>query len=363
MTDHIQYRTDHSIGRITLNRPQALNALSLDMVRSLSDTLRAWQYDGAISAVFIDSSSPKAFCAGGDIRFFHQVGTKNPQGGSALLEDFFTEEYALNYLTHFYSKPIITLLDGIVMGGGMGLAQSGPQCRLAVVTERTKMAMPEVNIGLFPDVGGTYFLSRTIGQTGTFLALTGSTINAADALYCGLADVFVPVSGLDEMRNFVNRFDGADMRGALRDFSSAFTAQCDLSKSTLARDQATIDRHFGFDSITAIIASLTGDTEPFAQDALYAMQHRSPTMLCVTLEALRRGATMSLAECLRMERTMVRRTFEHGEVLEGIRAAVVDKDQRPAWNPPQLQDVQSERVAKFFESAWPQHAHPLRELT
>ena len=362
MTHHIQFRVDHSIGRITLDRPQALNALSLDMVRSLSETLRAWQYDDSISAVLIDSSSPKAFCAGGDIRFFHQVGTKNPQGGSALLEDFFTEEYALNHLTHFYSKPIITLLDGIVMGGGMGLAQSGPQCRFAVVTERTKMAMPEVNIGLFPDVGGTYFLSRTIGQTGTFLGLTGRAIDAADALYCGLADVFVPASELDTLRNVLSRCDGADVRGALRDFSAAFSAQFNHSSSNLAQHQPTIDRHFGFDSITAIIESLASDTEPFAQDALHAMQQRSPTMLCVTLEALRRGARMSLAECLRMERTMVRRTFEHGEVLEGIRASVVDKDHRPAWNPPQLQDVQSRSVARFFESAWPAHAHPLREL-
>ena len=362
MSDYIQSRIVNSIGCITLDRPQALNALSLEMVRTLTTILRTWQHDNAITAVLIDSSSAKAFCAGGDIRFFHQVGTSGPQGGSASLEDFFTEEYALNHLTHCYSKPFITLLDGIVMGGGMGLAQSGPQCRFAVVTDRTKMAMPEVNIGLFPDVGGTYFLSRTLGQIGTFIGLTGTVIDAADALYCGLADVFVPSAELESLRHVVTRFEGDDLRTALYDFSAVFSAHCDVSTSNLARHRSVIERHFSFDTVAEIMASLATDSGTFVQQAMHAMLQRSPMMLCVTLEALRRGATLSLADCLRMERTMVRRTFEHGEVLEGIRAAVVDKDHLPAWNPPQLQDVRSASVAGFFESAWPPHAHPLRDL-
>ncbi len=362
MTNFIQYRIVNSTGCITLDRPQALNALSLDMVRALTDIFLIWQRDDAVTTVMIDSSSTKAFCAGGDIRFFHQVGTQPPQGGSALLEDFFTEEYALNHLTHFFSKPVVTLLDGIVMGGGMGLVQSGPQCRMRVVTERTKMAMPEVTIGLFPDVGGTYFLSRTVGQTGIYLGLTGTAIGAADALYCGLADVFVPSEKIDAVRELVKRSDGATVRDALREYGAEFAARRDASLSELAQQRAAIDQHFSLASVPEIMTSLATDDSAFAKQALGAMQQRSPLMLCVTLAALRRGTSQNLAACLRMERTMVRRAFEHGEVLEGIRAAVIDKDHRPTWNPPQVSDVQSTTIARFFEPAWPAHAHPLREL-
>ncbi len=362
MTNYIQSRIINTVGCITLDRPQALNALSLDMVRSLTDLFRAWLHGDAVTAVMIDSSGPKAFCAGGDIRFFHQVGTKSPRGDSALLEDFFTEEYALNYLTHYFPKPVITLLDGVVMGGGMGLVQSGPQSRMRVVTERTKMAMPEVNIGLFPDVGGTYFLSRTVGQTGTYLGLTGSVIDAADALYCGLADVFVPSEKIDAVRKLVTHTEGAKVRETLREFSTAFAKDCEASHSKLAQHRSAIDQHFRFASVAEIMTSLATDDSAFAQQALGAMQQRSPLMLCVTLEALRRGAMLNLADCLRMERTMVRRAFENGEVLEGIRAAVIDKDHRPAWNPPHLSEVQDITIARFFEPAWPAHAHPLRDL-
>ncbi len=156
----------------------------------------AWRDDPAIEAVLIRSSSEKAFCAGGDIRFFYDAGRATPAGGSALLEDFFTEEYALNHLIHHYPKPYIALMDGVVMGGGMGIAQSGEANQLRIVTERTKMAMPEVNIGLFPDVGGSYFLPRTPGKLGIYLGVTGETINAADAVYAGLADVYVPSAQL-----------------------------------------------------------------------------------------------------------------------------------------------------------------------
>ena len=362
MINPIQLRVLNAIGWITLDRPQALNALSLEMVRTLAAIFRTWQSDDAVTALLIDSSHGKAFCAGADIRFFHQVGTQPPQGGSAALEDFFTEEYALNHFIHFFPKPVITLLDGIVMGGGMGLVQSGPQSRMRVVTERTKMAMPEVKIGLFPDVGGTYFLSRSPGSIGTYLGLTGNVIDAADALYCGLADVFIPSPKIDALRTLILHTQGQEVRSAVREFGAAFAPECAASHSELARHQSTIDRHFGFATVAEILSSLATDSSAFAQRTLGVMQQRSPLMQCVTLEALRRGAELNLAACLRMERTMVRRAFEHAEVLEGIRAVVIDKDQRPAWNPPHLQDVKAATIAHFFEPAWPVHAHPLREL-
>jgi enoyl-CoA hydratase/carnithine racemase len=362
MTEFIHASTHHQTGFITLDRPKALNSLSLDMVRALTHTLRAWREDEAIRAVVIRSSSDKAFCAGGDIRFFHQAGHATPQGGSALLEDFFTEEYALNHLIHHYPKPYIALMDGIVMGGGMGISQSGTSSRLRVVTERTKMAMPEVNIGLFPDVGGSYFLSRAPGQIGAYLGVTGEIIGPADALYAGLADVFIPAARLPALSAMLADSGNADLREAVRMFAAPFRTECTAESSTLAARREAIDRHFAYDDVKAIAASLSDDDTAFARETLAVMRKRSPLMMCVTLAQLRRGAGMTVAECLRMERTMVRRSFENGEVLEGIRSLVIDKDNAPKWDPAALNDVSAEMVERFFEPAWPEHAHPLRDL-
>lgn len=360
MTDHVLTRIANRTGIITLDRPKALNSLSLEMVRALTDVLLAWQDDAQVDAVVLTSSSEKALCAGGDIRFFHEVGHKAPTGGSALLEDFFTEEYALNHLIHFYPKPYIAIMDGVVMGGGMGIAQGGPDCGLRIVTERTKMAMPEVNIGLFPDVGGSHFLSHAPGQLGNYLGLTGLTIDAADALYVGLADVFVPGVELPALHALIASTPGAQLPAAIRAFAAPFASM--MGASELQAQRMLVDTHFGAGSIGAIMASLERDDTPFAQQALKAMRQRSPLLMCVTHELLARGASLSVADCLRLERTLVRRNFEHGEVLEGIRALVIDKDNAPQWNPPTLEQVTPEMVARFFAPVWPGHAHPLRHL-
>ena len=360
MTDTVLTRVANRTGVITLDRPKALNSLSLDMVRALTATLRDWQIEPAIDAVVITSSSEKALCAGGDIRFFHEMGQVGPTGGSALLEDFFTEEYALNHLIHFYPKPYIALMDGVVMGGGMGIAQGGPGCGLRIVTDRTKMAMPEVNIGLFPDVGGSHFLSHAPGQLGQYLGLTGLTIGAADALYVGLADVFVPGEKTGELMALVESTPGAQLPEAIRSFAAPFAATAGASE--LRAQRAVIDAHFGAASVAAIMASLARDENAFAQKALKAMRQRSPLMMCVTHELLQRGASLGVADCLRMERSLVRRNFEHGEVLEGVRALVIDKDNAPKWNPATLAEVTPAMVARFFEPVWPEYAHPLRHL-
>lgn len=360
MSDFVRTSIARRTGTITLDRPKALNSLSLEMVRALAQTLADWRDDAAIDAVVIAGGSAKAFCAGGDIRFFYDVARATPMGGSALLEDFFTEEYALNHLIHFYPKPYVALMDGVVMGGGMGIAQAGPQSRLRVVTERTRMAMPEVNIGLFPDVGGSYFLARAPGQLGLYLALTGLTINAADALYVGLADVFVPHARMGELAALTAATDGAHLVDSITAFAAQYAGQG--GASALEVERASIDRHFGAGGVVAIMDSLAADDGAFAQTALAAMRLRSPLMMCVTLELLRRGATLELADCLRLERTLVRRNFEHGEVVEGIRALVVDKDNAPAWNPPTLAAVTPAMVEQFFAPAWPARAHPLRHL-
>jgi len=361
MTDHVLTRVANRTGVVTLDRPKALNSLSLDMVRALSAILLQWKDNAAIDAVVITSTSEKALCAGGDIRFFHEMGRVTPTGGSALLEDFFTEEYALNHLIHFYPKPYIALMDGVVMGGGMGIAQGGPDCGLRIVTERTRMAMPEVNIGLFPDVGGSHFLSHAPGQLGQYLGLTGLTIGAADALYVGLADVFVPSVELVGLQALIETTPGAELPAAIRGFAAPFAEQ--VGASELQAQRGVIDAHFGAASVGAVMASLERDENPFAQKALKAMRQRSPLMMCVTRELLARGAALGVADCLRMERNLVRRNFEHGEVLEGVRALVIDKDNQPKWNPATLDEVTPEMVARFFEPVWPDYAHPLRHLS
>jgi enoyl-CoA hydratase/carnithine racemase len=360
MSEYVQTRIANRTGIITLDRPKALNSLSLDMVRAITQTLLAWRSDAAVDAVVIRSTSEKALCAGGDIRFFYDAGRATPVGGSALMEDFFTEEYALNHLIHYYPKPYIALMDGVVMGGGMGIAQGGPGCGVRIVTERTKMAMPEVNIGLFPDVGGSHFLSHAPGQLGRYLGLTGLTIGPADALYVGLADVFVPVAQLEALAQLVESVPGSELPSAIRELARPFTEQA--GESDLAANRESIDTHFALPTVAEVMASLAKDDDAFAQKALSAMRQRSPLMMCVTLELLARGAQMDVADCLRMERTVVRRNFENGEVLEGVRALVIDKDNAPKWNPPTLEEVTPAMVARFFEPVWPDYAHPLRHL-
>jgi enoyl-CoA hydratase/carnithine racemase len=361
MSPHITTAIENKIGTIILSRPEALNSLSLDMVRHLSEILSTWASASNVHAVMICSSKPGAFCAGGDIRFFHEVG-RAKTGDSGLLEDFFTEEYALNYLIHHYSKPYISMLDGIVMGGGMGISQSGPQSRIRVVTERTRMAMPEVNIGLFPDVGGGYFLSRLRGKLGTYLGLTGEIIGATDALFADLADAFIPSLELPRFYAALRTINNEDYHDLVTQFSKPYKNRIDRTPCMLVQHQTLIDQHFANDNVFNIITSLQKDSSPFAQKTVEIMSQRSPLMLCVSLEQIRRARTMTIADCLRMERTMMHHCFEHGDAIEGIRAAIIDKDNLPQWQPASLEEVTEKMVARFFEPVWSDQTHPLRAL-
>ena len=361
MTEHIKSTVLQRLGCLTLDRPRALNALSLEMIRAIGATLAAWRDDDAVDAVVIRSSMGRAFSAGGDIRYFHQLGHATPSGGSAALEDFFTEEYALNHLIHHFRKPYIALMDGVVMGGGMGISQGNRMLGMRIVTERTKMAMPEVNIGLFPDVGGSHFLPRATGRIGWYLALTGHIIGGADAVHAGLADALIlferHAALVDELANA-----GEAWRAVITAAATTSSSLEAIGSAPLAAHQAAIDHHFSQPGIAAIMASLGGDDSAFAQAALASMRKRSPMMLAVTHEQLARGAKLSLADCLRMERGMVRQCFLRGEVIEGIRAAVIDKDDAPRWEPATLEEVGDELVNWFFAPVWPAAAHPLRHL-
>ncbi|HEY6774435.1 MAG TPA: enoyl-CoA hydratase/isomerase family protein [Oxalicibacterium sp.] len=361
MSEHLLTSHTESVGVVTLNRAQALNALSLEMIRGLSAALSAWSHDSHIQAVLIESVSPKAFCAGGDLRFFYEIFCEAGMTNSPLLEAFFTEEYKLNHLIHHYPKPYIALLDGLVMGGGMGIAQSSSPLRLRIVTEQTRMAMPEVNIGLFPDVGGSYFLSRMPGEIGTWLALTGETIGAADALHTGLADIFLPSDTLPALRDMLQACN-ADHIHLTKQFCAPLAEKVDASSGTLSRHRQLIDKHFSLNRVQDIMHSLAEDPDPFAQHTAETMRRRAPLLLCVTLEQLRRGRTMTLAECLRMERTMMHHCFAHPDAMEGIRAAIIDKDNRPQWQPATIEEVSEDMVQRFFAPAWPDEAHPLRGL-
>jgi len=358
---HVIQEVQGHIGLLTLNRPQALNALSLDMIRDITAALLAWRDDDAITAVLVRGATQEgkgvAFCAGGDIRFFHQAA----HAGDARLEDFFTEEYSLNHLIHSYPKPCMALMDGVVMGGGMGIGQ-GAQIR--VVTERTKMAMPETNIGLFPDVGGGYFLSRCPGAVGEYLALTGQMLNAGDAIAWGLADVYVASNALPAL---IETLVDQPMDNAAQATAAVHALAHDKPAAVQADHRAAIDAHFSKADVQAIAASLQTDASEWAAHTLQALRKRSPLMLCVALEQVRRARQMTLAQDLRMERDLVRNCFAiqplaSNDTVEGIRALAVDKDHAPRWNPARLEDVTAATVAAYFVSPWPAHAHPLRGL-
>ncbi len=317
----------NGVATVTLNRPAALNALSYGMLQGLAAWLDAWERDDGVRMVVLRGAGEKAFCAGGDIRALHD----SFRAGTRGHREFFEIEYALDYRIHTYPKTTVAMMDGIVMGGGMGISQGA---RVRIVGERTKMAMPETGIGLFPDVGGSYFLPRLPGKLGIYLGLVGPTLGAADAIYSGLADVYAGVAP--------------------------------LPASDLAELRPAIDSHFGRSSVAEILASLKGEDRPgyreWAATTLEALSRRSPTMLAVTLEQLHRGATLSLAECFRMELNLIHGCFEQGDFIEGIRALIVEKDNQPRWRPGRLEDVERPAVEAFFTPRWEPAQHPLASL-
>jgi enoyl-CoA hydratase/carnithine racemase len=265
---------------------------------------------------------------------------------------------------HTYPKPYIAFMDGVVMGGGMGISQGAS---LRVVTPRTKMAMPETGIGLFPDVGGGFFLSRCPGRVGEWLALTGQTIEAGDAVAFGLADGCLDSARLNVVWAELQSIPFESANAVEHLVETKFAAQTPISKSARAK----IDQYFSLETMPAILAALEADPSDFSQAAAATLRKRSPLMLAVVLEQIRRARRMGLADDLRMERDMVRHCFHprhlgrspaEGETVEGIRALAIDKDHQPHWQPSRVEDVTPDMVAPFFKSPWPIHAHPLAML-
>lgn len=357
----LQAQVRGRVGVLTLNRPNALNALTLAMVRDLTAWLLHWRHDDAVVAVVLRGSTlegrPRAFCAGGDVRFMRQAALQ----GDPRLEDFFNEEYTLDHLVHTYGKPCIALMDGVCMGGGMGLSQGAA---LRVVTEHTRVAMPETTIGLFPDVGGGWFLSRCPGRLGEYLALTGQVLTAASAIAAGLADVILPSYRLPAL---LEALTDQPIENGSQAVAAVRACAVVPPEAALEVQSDFIDRHFSAPSLQAIADSLAQDATPLAAETLATLRKRSPLMMAVTLEQVRRARHMSLADDLRMERGLMRQAFHlrppaQSEVVEGIRALAVDKDQAPRWNPARIEDVTPGQVAPFFDSPWPAAQHPLRDL-
>lgn len=367
----IQTEIVGGLGVITLNRPKALNALSLEMVRELTVVLRGWSTHPAVHAVLLHGAPRPSeggkhpathFCAGGDIRFMHDAAL----AGDAAVEDFFTEEYSLDHLIHMYPKPTIAWMEGVTMGGGMGLAQG---CDLRVATESLRMAMPETRIGLFPDVGGGYFLSRCVGSVGEYLGIVGPHLHVTDALTLDLADVHARSESLASMLAELRvrpAHGGEELMGRCRAHVDLH-GLTQLPEATVTVHLEAINRHFSQHTLQDIWASLQSDASEWATQVRQQMAGHSPLMMGVTLEQIRRGRSMPLADVFRMERTMVRHCFQlrpgaASETVEGVRALVVDKDHQPRWNPSTVEAVTPEMVEAFFEAVWPPHAHPLRDL-
>ncbi|MBW3560164.1 MAG: enoyl-CoA hydratase/isomerase family protein [Proteobacteria bacterium] len=337
-------RIDDRVGRITLDRPSALHALNLEMCRDMLRALRAWRRDRGVRAVLLDHAGERGFCAGGDIRAIVEAGLRAQEAA----QDFFRTEYQLNHLMFTYEKPIVAFVDGIVMGGGVGISMP---CRFRVATERTLFAMPETAIGLFPDVGGGWYLPRLPGQVGTWLALTGARLRAADCMALGIATHFVPSEQLPALkRAMVDVVSGQDPEFA----ASVLTTELnrfavDPGPGTVETHRREIDRLFGFATVEEIFSALEAEGGEWARTELDGLRAKSPQALKVTLRQMREGARMaSFEDEMTMEFRMASRVALLPDFAEGVRACLVDKDQAPRWNPPTLEGVSEDLLRTVF---------------
>jgi len=328
-----------AIGLVTLNRPKALNALTLGMIRLFDPQLRAWNADPQVKAVVIQGAGEKAFCAGGDVVSLYEAGkaAREGRGDGAEVRAFFSGEYVLNRLIKRLSKPYIALIDGISMGGGVGLSVHGTH---RIVTERTLFAMPETGIGLYPDVGGTYFLPRLPGQVGTWLGLTGDRLKAADLLAIGAADAFLPSAGIEALV--------ADLAAGTPPDAAVAKAKGPAGDATVAANRAAIDRCYAFDTVEAIVKALEAEGTEWAAGQLATLRRVSPTSLKVTLAAIRRGGKLDFDACMVQELRLSLACLAGDDFYEGIRAALVDKDKSPKWKPAALADVGPSDVERHF---------------
>ncbi|MBX2830916.1 MAG: enoyl-CoA hydratase/isomerase family protein [Rhodospirillales bacterium] len=330
------------VGQIVLNRPRALNALDLDMVDMMMAQLTSWEADPSIKVITIEGAGEKAFCAGGDIRGLYDARQVDDE---EMLDAFYRREYHLNHYIAHYPKPYIALMDGITMGGGVGVSIHG---RFKVVTERTLFAMPETGIGFFPDVGGGYFLPRCPGKIGMYLGLTGARINAADCLYAGLATHGVKSDDIDALKAaLVNASFDQDAQVVVEDVLSRFSEAFDDAPLATMRD--AIDRTFAGDSVVAIFEALEREDSDFGSKTRDILIGKSPSALCVSFEQIRQGSDLPLADVLNMEFRLSQRMVGKPDLFEGVRAVIIDKDHAPKWQHGDIGQVDPREIAEYFE--------------
>jgi len=322
-----------AVGLITLNRPKALNALTHNMAVLMTAQLKAWADDAAVATVVVQGAGERAFCAGGDIRALYESG----KAGTPYALDFYRDEYRLDALVKHYTKPYVALIRGIDMGGGVGVSVNGSH---RVADETMVFAMPETGIGLFPDVGGSYFLPRCPGETGMYLAMTGARLKTADCLYIGVATHFVPAAKREALLSAL--IDGDAPDGALQSLAS------DPGAPSLAEHRGKIDTVFSAQSVEAILERLDRDGSDWARETAATMRTKSPTSLKVAYRQNREGAKRSFDDCMRMEFRMVNRVVAGHDFYEGVRATIIDKDGAPKWKPSSLAAVSDADVAAYF---------------
>lgn len=333
MTTDVVLEQDGRLGRITLDRPRALNALTHDMLLAIEQQLIAWAADDSVATVLLTGAGERGLCAGADIRALHD----DAKLGGAGARGFFRDEYRLNHLISRYPKPYVAVMDGITMGGGVGLSAHGS---VRVVTERSTVAMPETRIGLMPDVGGSHLLAHAPGELGTHLALTAASMGPGDALLCGFADHFVPAAALPG-------FTAALGSGSPAEAVARYAAE--PPAAGLAAQREWIDACYAADTVEEILERLTATGLAEAKEAAEQIRAKSPTSLKVTLAALRRArGHRTLAETLDQEYRISCAALDAPDLVEGIRAQVVDKDRNPHWSPATLAEVTDHQVARFF---------------
>ncbi|HVV69140.1 MAG TPA: enoyl-CoA hydratase/isomerase family protein [Patescibacteria group bacterium] len=328
------------MGEIILNRPKMLNALTESMCIAMHAKLHEWEQASHIKAIVIRGAGERAFCAGGDIRAVYAL-REQPE----LAQQFFWHEYRLNHCIYHLQKPYIALLDGLTMGGGAGLSING---RFRIATEKLTFAMPETGIGFFPDVGGSYFLPRCRDYIGWYLALTGTVITAVDALFAGIVDIRIESKHLSELLQelLAVPWDDADLNATVQQVIKLFALP--FSPSELSEYAPIIKQCFSQSSIEAILVALKQYHEPWAHETMQILATRSPLSLKVVMEQLRRGAQLDFDECMRMEYRITQHFLQTADFFEGVRAAVIDKDRKPHWQPGDLAAVTAEQVAGFF---------------
>jgi enoyl-CoA hydratase/carnithine racemase len=352
---------------ITLNSPQSLNALSDDMISLIYPKLKQWKNQDDIVAVFLQGQGDKAFCAGGDIVHMYNDITADKGNYSSGVEKYFANEYELDYFIHTFEKPFIVWGNGIVMGGGLGLMVGGSH---RVVTEKSRIAMPEISIGLYPDVGGSYFLNRMPNNCGMFLGLTGASINAADAKYCHLADYFIASENKDILIEQLTQLNWQDsnalnhqnLSSLLIDFEKKSINK--LPESKLTEHETLIKKVTSAGNLKSIvdgILSVETDDKWFSR-AQTSLESGSPLSASLTYQQIHYGRSLSLADCFRMELNLSVKSGKFGEFSEGVRALLIDKDYAPKWHFSSLETVDHKVVDWFFESKWTQDLHPLVHL-